>query len=715
MDGATILFKCRWLLLFLWIAAALPASGKIIYVDDDAIGANNGSSWQNAYKYLQDALADANAAEKPVEIRVAQGIYKPDRGAGITAGNRAASFQLINGVTLSGGYAGLSMPDPNIRDITKYETILSGDLAGNDIDVNKIEDLVTEPTRMENSYHVAMSTDVDETSELKGFTITAGNANGEPYYHINGQGGGIYNSQSSPTIRNCKFTGNSAYNGGGIYNYERSNTKITNCIINGNMADNYGGGLYIDGCNPILIDCILDENVAGGNGGGIYDFMSIVIFTNCTFNENKAGSNGGGISSGGMITPYWNSKAILKFENCTFRKNSANSHGGGIYNSGSDSTFINCEFIENSASAGGGTYNDNSDSILIQNTFKKNFAENGGGIWNYSGSDLDLTCCIFSGNSANIGSVISNYGKALINQSTFSGNLTGDNTGVTQNNRGGSLNIHNCIIRGNISVDYYSDIMINYSDIENKWLGYGKGNIDTDPLFADPNNGDYHLKSQAGRFDPNTQSWVQDDVTSPCIDAGDPNSPIGYEPFPNGGYINMGAYGGTAEASKSYFGKPVCQTIVAGDINGDCKVDLADLEILMRHWLTCNDPSCQIQVTNVKIYRCEHVNGSYYQNIEEVNQLKVGDIFRILVEVTNYGSESVNLVTLYEWDFAPNGYIDVIGYPSGCLGYGEVKPQKSMWLGPLCGSQAFKAKESGPILMNINVKDIILPGIRARV
>lgn len=76
-----------------------------------------------------------------------------------------------------------------------------------------------------------------------------------------------------------------------------------------------------------------------------------------------------------------------------------------------------------------------------------------------------------------------------------------------------------------------------------------------------------------------------DDVASPCIDAGNPNSPIGYEPFPNGGVINIGAYGGTSEASKSYFGEPLCTTIIAGDINGDCKVDLADVAILLRHWL----------------------------------------------------------------------------------------------------------------------------------
>jgi len=76
-----------------------------------------------------------------------------------------------------------------------------------------------------------------------------------------------------------------------------------------------------------------------------------------------------------------------------------------------------------------------------------------------------------------------------------------------------------------------------------------------------------------------------DEVTSLCIDAGDPMSAIGFEPFPNGGVINMGAYGGTGEASKSYFGGPVCETIVAGDINGDCIVDFKDFAIMALHWL----------------------------------------------------------------------------------------------------------------------------------
>ncbi len=112
---------------------------------------------------------------------------------------------------------------------------------------------------------------------------------------------------------------------------------------------------------------------------------------------------------------------------------------------------------------------------------------------------------------------------------------------------------------------------ITYSDIAGGWPDVG--NIDADPMFvqrsswADPNDlqavigaddpgtvrilGDYHLQSQAGRWDPQIGGWVADEATSPCIDVGDPSSPLGYEPAPNGGVINIGAYGGTVQAAKS--------------------------------------------------------------------------------------------------------------------------------------------------------------------
>ena len=170
-----------------------------------------------------------------------------------------------------------------------------------------------------------------------------------------------------------------------------------------------------------------------------------------------------------------------------------------------------------------------------------------------------------------------------VNQCTFAGN-TGQGGALYVPS--GNFTLDNCIIWGNQPDEIYlasGSVTATYCNVEGGWPGMG--NIDADPCFADPNKGDYHLKSQGGRWDAGIESWVFDDVTSPCIDAGDPSTPIGLEPFPNGGIINMGAYGGTAEASKSYFGEPVCEVVVAGDVNGDCTVNFLDFRIMALHWL----------------------------------------------------------------------------------------------------------------------------------
>jgi hypothetical protein len=139
---------------------------------------------------------------------------------------------------------------------------------------------------------------------------------------------------------------------------------------------------------------------------------------------------------------------------------------------------------------------------------------------------------------------------------------------------GGTATVINCIIwdcpqpvtladSSNTQIeDRGSHITVKYSDIEGGQNGisvsgsrstvtWGQGNINVDPQFVAAGSGDFHLKSQAGRWDAASQSWMLDNVTSPCVDTGDPNSPVAFEPYPNGGIINMGAYGGTDEASKS--------------------------------------------------------------------------------------------------------------------------------------------------------------------
>lgn len=94
-----------------------------IYVDDNATGANDDISWENAYVDLQDDLVDVNSAEIPFESRVDRGIYKPDQGKSQAPSDRWATFQLINGISLKAGYAGFSEPNPDARlNITTYYT-----------------------------------------------------------------------------------------------------------------------------------------------------------------------------------------------------------------------------------------------------------------------------------------------------------------------------------------------------------------------------------------------------------------------------------------------------------------------------------------------------------------------------------------------------------------------------------------------------------------
>jgi hypothetical protein len=139
---------------------------------------------------------------------------------------------------------------------------------------------------------------------------------------------------------------------------------------------------------------------------------------------------------------------------------------------------------------------------------------------------------------------------------------------------GGTATIINCIIwdcpqsitladSPNTQIaDRGSHVTVKYSNIEggqnsisvsgsHSTVTWEQDNINTDPQFAAAGNRDYHLKSSAGRWDPAVETWVLDNVTSPCIDAGDPCSPVAFEPYPNGGVINMGVYGGTDQAGKS--------------------------------------------------------------------------------------------------------------------------------------------------------------------
>ncbi|MHC4146006.1 MAG: right-handed parallel beta-helix repeat-containing protein, partial [Planctomycetota bacterium] len=341
MKARTNLKIWSVVIAFVLITAAPSFAGKTIYVDDDASGANDGSSWADAYNYLQDALTAAWSGD---EIRVARGIYKPDQGAGVTPRDREATFQLINGVTIKGGYAGTGAPDPDARDIELYETILSGDIKGDDKPNFVKND--------DNSYHVVTVSAPDVV--VDGLTIVGGNANrgkGGPiseYPHA--YGGGIFCGDDA-TLVDVTFAQNFANYGGGLCCGpfpDVSNPTLIGCILTGNRADVDGGAIWIGDSIPTLINCRILSNSAVGCGGGVmFGNDNDTLMVGCYISGNSAGTDGGGIYA------EWFSGTF--FTNCTVTGNSADGRGGGLYFDDDQGFFVtNSVFWDNTDTSGTG-------------------------------------------------------------------------------------------------------------------------------------------------------------------------------------------------------------------------------------------------------------------------------------------------------------------------------------------------------------------------
>ena len=268
--------------------------------------------------------------------------------------------------------------------------------------------------------------------------------------------------------------------------------------------------------------------------------------------------------------------------NCTFSGNAAVLGGGMCNRDGCSPMLSDCTFSGNKAREGGGMLNSyRSNPILANCTLSGNWADFGGGIYNH-GSTSDVTNCIIWNNSAE---------------------TDGDQIALA-------------LFYG-MSSDYVSTLMVSYSDLEgglpavyfdpNCSVIWGIGNIDVDPCFVEPGywddnktpedanddfwiDGDYHLQSEGWRWDSMRERWDFDSMTSRCIDAGNPGSPIGEEMLsvpndPNNEYgvnlrINMGAYGGTTEASMS----PHDWALLA-DLTNDGKVTLDDVGAQTEDWL----------------------------------------------------------------------------------------------------------------------------------
>ncbi|MEM1093652.1 MAG: choice-of-anchor Q domain-containing protein [Bacteroidota bacterium] len=335
-------------------------SAQLLYVDRDATGgANNGTSWGDAFTDLQSALALASGLD---QIWIAEGTYRPTSGT-----DRTVSFTITgdqDGLKVYGGFAGTET-QLSQRDASTNMVTLSGDIG-------------TANDASDNSYHVVLidggdllganiAANVTPATVLDGVTVTKGNANGASQDR-NGGGifcdGGTPGDTCSPTLANIRLEGNNATNGGGMYTGGGS-PVITQAVISNNTAFFSGAGIYAlgltsgQGSTPFLTDVVFEGNAAG-NGGGLYLIggASSPVCSNCVFSGNTA-TDGGAIY---MLTFSSFSADVVTLTNALFVGNSATDEGGALHirggnRRGTNLTFTNCTLFGNTATQrGGGIY-----------------------------------------------------------------------------------------------------------------------------------------------------------------------------------------------------------------------------------------------------------------------------------------------------------------------------------------------------------------------
>lgn len=450
----------------------------VLYVDGNAPGVvQDGLTWETAFQGLQEALA-AKRICHPTEIRIAQGVYPPAP----FDGSREDSFLVPDEVSLFGGYAGWREADPDERDTDRFETVLSGDLLGNDESGSS--------TWEDNSYHVITLAEGSTSTVLDGLTVTAGfaNANGHS------SGGGLIAYQAEFMLRNSKFIRNRAKYGGAIYSWE-SDIFAVDCDFVGNQSERNGGAVTSSLAH--FTDCRFQQNHARGNGGAISG--SSIVLENCDFEENVADWLGGAVSGGVTMT------------SCRFWKNRALVAGGALHVGVSDLRILNCEFLLNGSGLFGGAIHVEKGNILLGNCLiLANTAGEGAGISVYHGPATIAGCTIVGNRNTYFGV----FGAGI--KVDLRGNARVLNTALWGNQTAGYADQET-----QVHVSPGATLQVNFSIVEGltPFLG-GVGNKGDDPLFV-----------ASGYWDDNATPdffyddvWVEGDFRlspgSPAIDAG---------------------------------------------------------------------------------------------------------------------------------------------------------------------------------------------------
>jgi len=382
---------------------------------------------------------------------------------------------------------------------------------------------ITVTSQDPNSASIVQSTVIKADSDYSvTFKWNEGNNSVLTGFTITGRG--IYCNGTSPTITKNMITRCAT---AGAFGQNNAAPIICDNTIQANAQQ----GIYrCDG--PIKNNTVL-QNTAG------------IAYCNGQIINNLIWSNSNTIEGFGGGLYYCDGDIVGN----VITNNYASFMGGGLY--GCDGSIVGNIIAGNRAALSGGGASNCSRSIR-NNTIVGNIAvQDGGGL--YSCTDV-IRNNIIAFNNASLGGGIHGAGKNSFN--CFWMNTGGNLAGAAKVGAG------DIIVEPLFALNGYWD---------------AKGTPDqSDDIWVD---GDYHLKSQVGRWDPHSENWSVDDVTSRCVDAGDPNSDWTAELWPHGKRINMGAYGGTPQASMS-----LSQAGNIADLNGDDLVDYGDLALFTRHW-----------------------------------------------------------------------------------------------------------------------------------
>lgn len=317
---------------FLTKAAAAkptPAGGDTVYVDLNATGSGNGTTWANAYTDLQNAITT-----EPVDkiFLVAKGTYYPSNTT-----NQYATFNLKSGHQLWGGFNNGDLFHQ--RNVKLNETILSGDL-------NK--DGFHSPTLDANNI---VFIDNIATARVDGFTITGA-------VNIGADGGAVIIQNSLATICNNKIINSIADNGGGIWSSSITQTPVFyNNFLKGDSAIAFASGDYVGNGGAIFIngDATLYNNVItasfGGYGGGVYALIG--GGHTLTFINNTVAHNLGNIR--GLV--YEKNGGTAIFRNSIFWANEFDQATPPSYTSADLVDVFNCLSTENNLIGQGNLYN----------------------------------------------------------------------------------------------------------------------------------------------------------------------------------------------------------------------------------------------------------------------------------------------------------------------------------------------------------------------